>query len=606
MKETMRKTHIRLCSVLLALVMLISAAALAACNGRQDGSDGTSSGEATSEPVPAEKALTIFADGKMNFRIIRPVKTSDAVVKAAMDLASQLSKYFGVEITAERDVLFPAAENTDTFEILVGDTDRPESAEAVKGLKTRDFACAIYGNKIVLNGTSAAMVTRAVNSFVDSVILPKVADGAKVFEMTPDDSRIVRSAYRIQECTVLGTDLSEYTLVYPDAGPFSAQRTAILLSNYVEEKAGVKMPVVSDKTEAAAHEIRIGKTSRGGISLTDYKLGEYSGAIVDGTLCFGAGNLFGYMNLYKYFTDTLFNDTTVTVSDGFKASGDGSPEEEAEFSVKRDGEFRVMFFNVLGNCDMSVVPTQQRNQTAAEALIALAPDAFGLQECSHNSRGASSIIKTLAASGYIEVDATATNSNKVNYTPLLYNKNKLRVIDKGYHLYSDGAGDKSKSITWGVFEDIATGKRFAVCSTHFAWKADADAARMKDAAQLLEVNNTIKQKYDCPIISGGDFNCKIASSPFKALTQGGMVDIYNIAAVKENSNTTHTYPEYDKEKGLYLKIFTTQKNYTDAIDHSLLYNGDKVTPQRFDVIKLEYTLISADHCPLLIDFDLAK
>lgn len=133
MKETMRKTHIRLCSVLLALVMLISAAALAACNGRQDGSDGTSSGEATSEPVPAEKALTIFADGKMNFRIIRPVKTSDAVVKAAMDLASQLSKYFGVEITAERDVLFPAAENTDTFEILVGDTDRPESAEAVKG-----------------------------------------------------------------------------------------------------------------------------------------------------------------------------------------------------------------------------------------------------------------------------------------------------------------------------------------------------------------------------------------------------------------------------------------------------------------------------------------
>ena len=73
MKETMRKTHIRLCSVLLALVMLISAAALAACNGRQDGSDGTSSGEATSEPVPAEKALTIFADGKMNFRIIRPV-----------------------------------------------------------------------------------------------------------------------------------------------------------------------------------------------------------------------------------------------------------------------------------------------------------------------------------------------------------------------------------------------------------------------------------------------------------------------------------------------------------------------------------------------------
>ena len=58
---------------------------------------------------------------------------------------------------------------------------------------------------------------------------------------------------------------------------------------------------------------------------------------------------------------------------------------------------------------------------------------------------------------------TVTNSYKTNYTPLFYNKDRLKVIDSGYHLYSDGANDKSKSITWAVFEDISNGKRFAVC-----------------------------------------------------------------------------------------------------------------------------------------------
>ena len=46
--------------------------------------------------------------------------------------------------------------------------------------------------------------------------------------------------------------------------------------------------------------------------------------------------------------------------------------------------------------------------------------------------------------------------------------------------------------------------------------------------------------------------------------------------------------------------------YDNAIDHALLYNGDNVTVNIFKIMTLEYTLISADHCPVLVDFDISQ
>lgn len=545
----------------------------------------------------------IFADGKLNFKIIVSARADDAVIKAASDLAKSIEKFTGVVCGYDVDSLVAA--NDDTYEILVGDTNRPQSAAAVKGLKSKDFAMLIDGHKIVLNGTNSQTVERAVNTFVDTVLLIQVSEGKSSLMMTAEDSRISVANYRLKNCTILGTDISEYSIVYPAAGPFSAKRTAKLLASYLSDKAGISLPVVSDKEPAAEHEIRIGMTSRGGAEASD-KLGAYCARTEGGAILFGARNLFGYMNLNKYFQDTLFVGEKVEIGSDFTFEGDGAPEEEAKLAAGRQGEYRVMFFNILGNCDTSLYPTQQRNQTAAETLIGLAPDIFGLQECSPNSRGADSIITTLAAAGYVEVSVKPNNSNRVNYTPLLYNKNKFKVIECGYHLYKDDANDKSKSITWGVFEDLSNGKQFAVFSTHFAWKSDAEPARIKDAEQILELNNKIKEKYNCPIISGGDLNCKIASTPYKNMLAGGMQDMMKLAKVSEDINAWHTYPEYDKTVGLYLKVYRPTKTYADSIDHALLYNGDKVTVNLFDVVTLEYALISADHCPVLVDFDISK
>lgn len=598
----MKKTKIRFVSFILVLTMALSLCLLASCGGGDNGGDTTSDTTKPQETASsAAEPLEIIRDGNLNFKIIISARADDSVLSLAALLTNNIKKWYGIECSYEFDSVTPTTD--DACEILIGDTDRPESAAAVEGLRSRDWAMQIYGKKLVLCGPNAKMTERAVNAFVDLVLLSQYASGSGDVIMQPTDAGIHTADYKIDECLILGTPIEEYTIVYR-SDLFSAKRLAIRLATYLSESTGYELSVVSDKTAAAEHEILIGNTSHGGVSVDGVALGAYSAAAIGNSLCFGAQNLFGYMNLYTYLTEELFVGEKIEISAAYNASGDGAPEEEAELSVVRHGEYRVMFFNILGNCDTSLYPTAQRNQTAAEALIAMSPDAFGLQECSPNSRGADSIVRTLTSAGYAEVAVKATNSNGVNYTPLFYKKDKFGIIECGYHLYDDGQNDKSKSITWAVLEDKSNGKRFAVCSTHYSYKSEASAARMKDSQQLIALNEQIKQKYNCPIISGGDLNCKTPSSEYKALIGGGLSDMHDIAAVTEDSNSTHTYPEYDTDAGLYLKIYRPAKEYVDAIDHAMLYNGDGVKVNLFNILTLEYTLISADHCPLLVDFDL--
>ena len=603
-KIACQKSVPRIIAALLALTLLIAPAALSACNRGEGDVSSDAPGE-TTEVIAAEQPMTIFADGKSKFTVIRSSRAEGDEFKASSILTRELSKYTGLEFEAVDDVLAP--ESADSYEILVGATNREISSSAVKGLRTKDYVIGIYGNKIVLAGTTPEMTFQAVNVFIDTVLLPQVVgkDFVSII-MQPEDSKVhVYSGYSVTDCNILGTPLEEYSIVYPSDGLFSAKRTAILLSNYLADTAGFILPVISDKANSTGHEIRIGKTSRGGVELSGASLGAWQGTVADGALCFGAENLFGYMNLYTYLSKTLFTGGNVEIGADYTASGDGSTEPEAKYSEEKYGEYRAIFFNILGNCDTSVVPTPQRNQTAAEVLTVLKPDVIGLQECSANSRGSSSVVPTLAKYSYAEVAVTVTNSNKINYTPLFYNKDRLKVIDSGYHPYSDGANDKSKSITWAVFEDISNGKRFAVCSTHFYYKAEAEAARILDAEQLLEVNRSIVQKYNCPVISGGDLNCKYPTTPFQNLLKGGMLAFQKIAEKTEDSKTSHLYPEWDESAGLYLKLNAPKGDYNGAIDHALVYNGDKLTARLFDVIKLQYALISSDHCPVMVDFDIA-
>ena len=84
----------------------------------------------------------------------------------------------------------------------------------------------------------------------------------------------------------------------------------------------------------------------------------------------------------------------------------------------------------------------------------------------------------------------------------------------------------------------------------------------------------------------------------------GMQDLWTVSPVKEDLKTTHAYPTWNSDADLYFEYATPNGGYSAAIDHAVLYNGEKVTPKLFNVITLKYALLAADHCPLVVDFDI--
>ena len=407
---------------------------------------------------------------------------------------------------------------------------------------------------------------------------------------------------RSELLSLFGKNISDFRVVYPNGGVYSAERYARLFTSELSSSSGCVLEVGDDKKAEDGDLIVFGNTKFGGSDVAARH--GYEIKAEGGKLYINAECMVGWDAALEYLTGKMFASGDVDIAEGFTASGAGTPDGDGKYFDQKTGEYRVIFNNILGNCDTSLYPTPTRNQMAAELHLEFSPDVIALQECSANSRGASSYIKTLNEHGYAEVIVKVTNSTGNNSTPLLYRTDVLDIVDSGYHLYDDGAGDNSKSITWAVFKDKKGTDTFAVFSTHFYYTSDdkGNAARIIDAKEITDLAAQVSSKYGCAVIAGGDLNCALSSQPYQNLLKGGWTDAQKVAAVTENLKSWHSYPEYNKELKLYDTMTLPTGEYSGAIDHCILYNPSTVKVNLFNIVTEEYALLSADHCPVLVDF----
>lgn len=597
-------TRARTVAAFIAAVTLISML-LCGCGKTGDGSDTTAlTPDTTGSGATVKDALTVFANGKSDFCVVYAAGSDTAAAQAKM-IARELSRFTGIEFEATADSARPLAEYGSTPEILVGITDRPESEKATADLRFKDYTVTIEGEKIIVAARDQSAMSNAATYFVEMILLTQISatlnDPRVIMRREDCHTYVFRTDYTIEKMSVLDVPIDKYTIVYPEGGTYSARRTANYIRFLIADRAGIALPVVGDSAARADYEIIVGKTAHGGDDPAA-DLGSYSVRLAGNDILITADGMLGYENVSEYLSESVIRGKELVIDSSIARVGAGTDEEDADLLTNKFGDYRVMFFNILGNCDIKKYPTRERNKLAAELITAIAPDVFGLQECSPSSRGAESVITALAAAGYAEVDADVPQNN---YTPILYDSEKLRVIDKGWLLYSGGGVvDKSKSVTWAVFEGIKDGKRFAVCSTHYHHKAENTPARVSDAGELANINRTIAQKYNCPIISGGDLNCRDDSEPFRAMLDAGMTDLHALAPDADIYKTSHTYPQWNENADLYLECTMPNKGYEAAIDHAVLYNGEGLTPRMFNVVTLKYALLASDHCPIVVDFDI--
>ncbi len=587
----------RFAIILIALLLLF-----ASCDGEKpaETTDVIATDAPETEP-PAPQSLTFSENGSCAFYIVYPEDFDDSVKDLAISLRKQIKKYTGVElkIVGDRIMENPTSDFgvEHQYELLLGPTNREASQKAHNGMRSRDYTVTFDGDKIVLGGTTIETVEKACDRFIDFILIKQGKDNqgsATVVFKEDDIFSYTYNKYLMESCKILGADISEYAIVYDRNDIYSAERNARLFANVIQRDAGYALRLERNATEGA-REIVFGGSDT---------VKERHGFTIraEGTkLYVSAECMEGFNAAYIYLTETLFKGEKIEIAEGFSYSGVADVSDFPEMDL-RAGEYRVIFNNIYGN-HQAEHPAAARNDMNSELHLEYLPDVIGLQEASPNT---TQYITFMIAHGYTRVDVKATNSNEHNYTPLLYRADKLEVIDKGYHLFDDGAGDKSKSVTWAVFKDKVSGDVFAVGATHFYWTSDelGQAARLKDAEQVSELAKQITSKYNCSFILGGDFNCRIDSAPFSIMNKEGFKNLQKISPETMDITTHHAYAAYDSELEIYVNPTVPSNPYNKAIDHALVFNESKITPKKFAVILHEYSFLSSDHCPVMVEFDI--
>ncbi|MBQ8849137.1 MAG: hypothetical protein IJ011_02245 [Clostridia bacterium] len=304
------------------------------------------------------------------------------------------------------------------------------------------------------------------------------------------------------------------------------------------------------------------------------------------------------------------------------------------------GSVRVMFYNIYGymwypdkenSPHLSSGPKLLRQSMETELIVAYAPDVVGFQEYSPDFH--KNMTPKLMAAGYSEVDAYHTEPHKdgthLNYTPLFYRADTMRLIDKGFVMYpltspeivgEDGQelninDVKSKSLTWAVFEEIASGKRFIAVCTHYMYSAhylspeQKIAARLIDAQILLDTVNEIRGRSEylgLPVIMGGDLNSRIGEACNELMLKNGMEWLQNTAKLTDNTNGIKKYATYDANAGEYITCPTPSADATGAIDHIFVLRDDaeKCVINAYFAVTDKNALLSSDHCPRITDITL--
>ncbi len=163
--------------LLIATVTLI----LVACAGGNKKKDNNKDDNAT------DSAYTI--DG---FSIVRSEAASPDLIKLMSGFKKSINSMTGVDMSVHIDVDKSASD----YELLVGNTDRPESAAALEELREKTdkkaFIIKVFDKKIVINGFSNDDLIVGVNHFINTV-LSKAEIGKKTLPVSEGNTILKRT-----------------------------------------------------------------------------------------------------------------------------------------------------------------------------------------------------------------------------------------------------------------------------------------------------------------------------------------------------------------------------------------------------------------------------
>ncbi len=295
-----------------------------------------------------------------------------------------------------------------------------------------------------------------------------------------------------------------------------------------------------------------------------------------------------------YYT-TIIDDAVIRSSDHnpifadfkFVSNYEGKDKQE----LTENAEFRVMSFNILSEEWAADATLQPRILGVTDCIEYYNPDIIGIQEV---SKAWHPVLRALLGDTYEFINADILGDKDNCYTMLAYNKNTVNFIESDLYLYQAGSWQRLRLINAGLFELKSSGKKLVVTSTHLSAGGDAATPeRLLQANEFITKIKEYKAKYNCPIISTGDYNCDESTTPYAAIMDSGIYkEAKHSAAVKGTIVKT------------YHNLGEMPANEVNSIDH--IFYTDGVDALYHTTIIDDAAIKSSDHNPIFADFKFSK
>lgn len=161
----------------------------------------------------ADGRIALVLDGAPVYKIIRPDGSGEKIVKAASSILAAIREKCGVDLEIGDDWIAKGeSPDSSAKEILIGATNRPETAEVKEKLSDFNFGIEVVGNKIVITAKNEYDVERAVAYFIENYINNIPALEGK---FTLDGGMSYTSSGEMITITTVGND--NYMVTYPQS-----------------------------------------------------------------------------------------------------------------------------------------------------------------------------------------------------------------------------------------------------------------------------------------------------------------------------------------------------------------------------------------------------
>lgn len=343
----MNKTLIRIFSIILSMILLIS---FVGCdnsdNKTSSKTSSSSSSNASSTDVSSKeeytsvdatskdetenkvetqavKTVCLFdASGEPVFRLMRGSESGAKTIDAVSELRDLLKKR-RISVDYKIDTV---AESKDIIEVLIGDTNRKESAVARKELESNrenysfDFIIKFSNNKLCIIAGSDFVIEDAINQFVKDFM------GSKNVKIPENYTVIYQNNKKIVKTTISNVAIKDFVIVRPRYNlSYIIGKEITDLQEDVYKSTGHNIDIVKDNEAVKAYEIIIGNAKRDGVKSLA-KSNEYE-VRVDGKKVFiNGGNEVSTASAIQEFTKkvkvggeiTSFSGTADATAENYK------------------------------------------------------------------------------------------------------------------------------------------------------------------------------------------------------------------------------------------------------------------------------------------------